>query len=394
MQQKAVLAAEFCRFEVALCLLIGAQGRSNAGMSASLPIPSPGSGPTTLWFNTLFEQNGWTGRVKSMTRKSIGTGQIGSNIRFTFDFEGARGRAPSSLVGKFPSDKELSRQTASVASGLGHYRRETYFYQRFKALSDKIAPSVLYAEYSTDSENFAIIMEDMAPGVQGNQLQGTNLEHAEWVMDVGAELHAAYWADSSLEQVEWLQGTEAAPETPFGPDMIAALWQGFKQRYASDISSEAVLIGDTITGDAREWHLNYKGPKCLMHGDYRLDNMLFGAADSHKRLAVVDWQTVGLGCGAQDISYFIGAGFKREERANHEMALLKRWHDALIARGISDYSFDDAVRDYRYFTFSGFAVAFAAPMIVERTERGDKMFMTMIRRHVDQIMAHDALDLL
>ena len=245
-----------------------------------------------------------------MSTKSIGTGQIGSNIRFTFDFDGPRGGAPKSLVGKFPSDKELSRQTASVASGLGHYRRETYFYQNFKELSDRIAPSALYAEYSPDSENFAIIMEDMAPGVQGDQLKGTNLEHAERVMDIAAELHAAHWGDISLEQTEWLQGTEAAPETPFGPDMIAALWQGFKQRYAGEISGDAVLIGDTITGEKREWATNYAGPKCLMHGDYRLDNMLFSAPDAAKPLAVVDWQTVGLGCGAQDVSYFMGAGFK------------------------------------------------------------------------------------
>lgn len=363
-------------------------------MSASLPIPSLGSDPTTLWFNTLFEQKGWSGRVKSMTRKSIGTGQIGSNVRFTFEFEGARGGAPASLVGKFPSDKELSRHTASVATGLGHYRRETYFYQHFKELSDRIAPSALYAEYSVESDNFAIIMEDMAPGVQGNQLKGTNLEHAEWVMNLAAEMHAARWEDKSLEQIEWLQSTEAAPESPFGPDMIALLWQGFKQRYAGEISDDAIVIGDTITGDAREWFLNYSGPKCLVHGDYRLDNMLFSPAEAKKPLAVVDWQTVGLGCGAQDISYFIGAGFKRSDRADHEMALLKRWHDALISRGISGYSYEDAVRDYRYFTFSGFSVAFAAPMIVERTERGDKMFMTMMRRHVDQIMTNDALSLL
>lgn len=375
-------------------LACGRFGRFYQKMSASLPIPSPGSGPTTLWFNTLFEQMGWSGRVKSMTKKSIGTGQIGSNIRFTFEFEAARGGAPKTLVGKFPSDKELSRQTASVANGLGHYRRETYFYQHFKDLSDRIAPSALYAEYSPDTENFTIIMEDMAPGVQGDQLKGTNPEHAERAMDIAAELHAAHWKDESLEKVEWLQGTEAAPETPFGPDMIAALWQGFKQRYAGDISADAVLIGDTITGEKSDWSKKYSGPKCLMHGDYRLDNMLFSAPDAPKPLAVVDWQTVGLGCGAQDISYFIGAGFKREDRAEYEMPLLQRWHEKILSRGVTDYSFDDAVHDYRYFTFAGFGVAFAAPMIVERTERGDKMFMTMIRRHVDQIMAHDALNLL
>ena len=363
-------------------------------MSASLPIPSPGSGPTTLWFNTLFEQKGWSGRVKSMSRKSIGTGQIGSNIRFMFEFEGGRGGAPKSLVGKFPSNKELSRQTASVASGLGHYRRETYFYQNFKELSDRIAPSALYAEYSPASENFAIIMEDMAPGVQGDQLKGTTREHAEWVMDIAAELHAEHWGAETLESVDWLQGTEAAPETPFGPDMIAALWLGFKQRYQGEVSDEAIRIGDTITGDAKDWATRYTGPKCLTHGDYRLDNMLFSQPDAAKPLAVVDWQTVGLGCGAADVSYFLGAGFTRDERAEHELPLLRRWHEAICAKGVTGYSFDDALQDYRYFTFAGFSVAFAAPMIVDRTERGDKMFMTMMRRSVDQVIANDALSLL
>lgn len=357
-------------------------------------IPTLGSLPDATWFNLLFEHKGWSGRVKAMQSKPIGTGQIGSNIRFSFQFENERGGVPASLVGKFPSDQELSRKTASVNGGLGHYRRETYFYKHFQSLSDQIAPSALYAEYNPETENFAIIMEDMAPGVQGDQLTGTRAEHAERAIDVAAQLHAAHWQDEHLQSVEWLQGTKAAPESPFGPDIIAMLWQGFKERYSEQISSDAVRIGDAITGEAKDWVKNYSGPICLIHGDYRLDNMMFGSANAPKPLAVVDWQTVGLGCGAQDISYFIGAGFKRQDRQNHEMALLKRWHDGLISRGVTGYSFDDAVLHYRYFTFSGFAVAFAAPMIVERTERGDDMFMTMMRRHVDQIMSNDALSLL
>jgi len=363
-------------------------------MTESLPIPALGTQPDAAWFNALFEQKGWTGRLQSIQAKSIGTGQIGLNIRFSFEFQGDRGGAPASLVGKFPSDQELSRQTASVENGLGHYRREISFYQHFHALAGRIAPIAHYAEHDPENENFALIMEDMAPGVQGDQLEGTSLEHAERAIDLAAELHAAHWQDAHLQSIECLQGTEAAPESPFGAEIIAMLWQGFKERYAGQISSDALEIGDTITGEAKDWAKKYSGPVCLMHGDYRLDNMLFSAASAKKPLAVVDWQTVGVGCGAQDISYFIGAGFKRGEREIHEMALLKRWHAGLIENGVADYSLDDAIRDYRYFTFAGFAVAFAAPMIVERTERGDEMFMTMMRRHVDQIMANDALSLL
>jgi len=351
--------------------------------------------PDADWFNALFEAKGWAGRAKSLSSKSIGTGQIGENVRFSFEFAGDPGGAPASVVGKFPSPNEVSRATAAVNGGLGHYRRETNFYREFGDLADKIAPACLYAEHDADTENFAIIMQDMAPAEQGDQLGGCGLEEATRVIDAAAILHAAHWGDASLEQIDWLQGTEAAPETPFTPEMIAMLWQGFKERYDGMISADAVMIGDRLNApENHSWATSYDGPKCLSHGDFRLDNMLFGGADAPKPLAIVDWQTVGLGCGAGDISYFIGAGFTRDERAKHEMDLLARWHGKLINAGITGYSFDDALRDYRYWTFSGFSVAFAAPMIVARTERGDEMFMTMIRRHVDQIVSHDALSLL
>ncbi len=41
-----------------------------------------------------------------------------------------------------------------------------------------------------------------------------------------------------------------------------------------------------------------------MHGDYRLDNMLFDP--DRTRVTVVDWQTLGSGLPARDLAYFTG----------------------------------------------------------------------------------------
>ena len=36
-------------------------------------------------------------------------------------------------------------------------------------------------------------------------------------------------------------------------------------------------------------------------------------------------------------------------------------------------------------------MSIAAPMLVERTERGDRMFMTMLQRHCDHVLDTDTL---
>jgi aminoglycoside phosphotransferase (APT) family kinase protein len=62
------------------------------------------------------------------------------------------------------------------------------------------------------------------------------------------------------------------------------------------------------------------GPRAVQHGDYRLDNMLFGTAEGGHPLAVVDWQTVVWGPPAFDASYFLGAGLPVDDRRRHERA--------------------------------------------------------------------------
>lgn len=43
------------------------------------------------------------------------------------------------------------------------------------------------------------------------------------------------------------------------------------------------------------------GPKTIVHGDYRIDNMMFGGGNQDE-LTVIDWQGCGIGCGALEMS--------------------------------------------------------------------------------------------
>ena len=136
------------------------------------------------------------------------------------------------------------------------------------------------------------------------------------------------------------------------------------------------------------------GPRAVQHGDYRLDNMLFGTSEGGYPLAVVDWQTVVWGPPAFDASYFLGAGLSVDDRRKAERELLRRYHEGLRAGGITDYGWDDLWRDYRRYAWGGFLMALGASMMVVQTPRGDDMFMTMIRRHGAQIADLDAEEFL
>lgn len=343
------------------------------------------------WFNDLFATIGIEAEVRSLTAKSIGTGQIGENVRFVFDYAKAGPDAPKTLVGKFPSASEASLTTAKL---LNHYKREVSFYRTFPKVAGRITPYALYTDYDEVTNRFALIMEDMAPAEQGDQLKGCGPEEARRALEAAAVLHAAHWNDPELDEYDWLQGSAKAPPPAVGPEMVAGLWVGFKERYAAQLTPELIEVGDAYAAALPKWGEAYDGPFALTHNDFRLDNMLFGLADAKKPLAVVDWQTAGKGAPANDVAYFIGAGLTRDERPKHEEALLRHYHASLMAEGVSGYSFEDLHRHYRWFSFYGISVAFGAAMLVKQTERGDEMFLTMLRRHCAQVRDNGALELL
>ena len=68
------------------------------------------------------------------------------------------------------------------------------------------------------------------------------------------------------------------------------------------------------------WLLVEPNRFALMHGDYRLDNMLFDPDRS--RITVVDWQTLGVGLPARDLAYFTATSLLPETRSAIEEELV------------------------------------------------------------------------
>ncbi len=315
-------------------------------------------------------------KVTDFDAKSIGTGQVGENVRFTLQGD----NVPESIVGKFPSTDPVSRQTGVQQQ---NYAKEVFFYKTLKDTVDVQTPRVFFTEIDPQTHNFVLMMEDLAPGEQGDQLAGCSVDQAALALEQLAKFQGPRWGDEKLQSYELLTGGAAAPEQA---GMLKMLYQsleaGYLARYGERLNDDDIRVTHEVGENLLTYQSIWEGkPPCLVHIDYRLDNMMFGGPYP---LAVVDWQSVNLGCPVADASYFMGTSLLPEIRLAEEQALLRHYLDVLGSYKVQ-LDFDTCFACYRNYAPAGLIMAVIASMIVGETERGNDMFMAMATRSATMV---------
>ena len=318
--------------------------------------------------------------VTDLTTAQVGTGQMASCVRLELTLDGAAD-LPTTVVAKIPAQDMQSRRAGSA----GAYETEVRFYQQLAAKVSMRTPQCFHAEVGPEPGDFLLLLEDLAPAEQGDQVAGCSPEHAERAVVEAAGLHAPTWGDTSVRDnhpwlVRAMVGTGARGMGPIMGSLVPA----FHERYDGRIDPEVVALGERIMGKLESYYAN-EGPESVIHGDYRLDNMLFGTDEGGPPVAVVDWQTHLWGDPISDVSYFIGAGLVADDRREHERDLIAAYCGALTSSGVS-LDVDMCWDRYRLHAISGWHMAVFASMVVVRTDRGDEMFCTMANRHGQQML--------
>ncbi len=340
------------------------------------------------WLTGALAAGGIDAKVRAFEAGKVGTGQIGDCVRFKLDYEHAAPGAPRTLVGKFPAEGQESR---AAGIQLGNYHREVKFYQLLQPDARITTPPCYFTDVNEETHDFVLLMGDLAPAEQGDQLAGVTLDQARLVVKEAAKLHSAFWNDDRLDDYAWVMNTKNAPN-PLDPDRIAALWQGFKARYGDRVSPEAARIGDAMSRNLDAQTTFRDGSRSLIHSDFRPDNMLFNPASEDRPVTVVDWQSFGYGPAGADVGYFISGAIDPETRRRNEAALIDLYLAEMDRLGASDYAREEFIRHYIAGAFQHFFTAFFAAMLVTQTARGDDMFFRMLNGAVDLISDHDALD--
>jgi hypothetical protein len=328
-------------------------------------------------------------QITDIAAKRVGNGMLGDSVQFRLTYDRAEDGAPASVVGKFASTDPVSKATGA---SVGLYAKEVNFYRELRDTVAIRSPHPYVAEIDPATQDFTLILEDMAPARGGDQLTGCSLEDAERAMDQAAALHGPRWGDPTLLTLPWLMPKEGLGEYLVNgfPGFLAAFRERYDDMLEPEYMAECHRLGDQIG----EMFTPRAVPPTAQHTDYRLDNMLFDANGGTTPLVVLDWQSVGIGSGMLDVAYFIGAGLLADARQAHEEMLVQRYLEALKGYGVTGYDGEAAWRDYRIGILQGVFTSVFASVGTVRTERGDQMFMTMARRHCQHAIDLESLKVL
>jgi aminoglycoside phosphotransferase (APT) family kinase protein len=357
-------------------------------MSAVVSIPRYPGDVTPEWLSAALSERRALVEVSGVEVAAIGTGQTGATYRVTASYATDPGDLPATFVIKLPAQDDAVRDRVVIG-----YRSECAFYS---SVADRVqvpTPQCFYCEITEDAMDFALLLADQAPAVQGDQLVGCGEAEARLAVTALAGLHAPSWCDPV-----WLD----FPSIAFArPDEAGANGMGEVAKMSADITLEK--LGDRMTPEDREtfsaamsliapWLLTEHERFALLHGDFRLDNLLFDPELT--RVSVVDWQTLGVGLPARDLAYFTATSLDSQLRATVEKGLVDDYHRALLGYGVTDYDRETCWCDYRLGVLQAPLISALGFAFAAATERGDDMVLTMLRRGCQAIRDLRTLELI
>ncbi len=357
-------------------------------MSAVVSIPRYPGDVTAEWLSAALAGRGAPVEVSDVEVAAIGTGQTGATYRVAARYATDPGDLPPTFVIKLPAQDDTVRDRVVIG-----YRSECAFYS---SVADRVqvpTPECFYCEISEDALDFALLLADQAPAVQGDQLVGCGAAEARLAVTALAGLHAPSWCDPA-----WLDFAGIA----FGrPDEAGANGMGEVAKMSADITLDR--LGHRMSPEDREtfraamglvapWLLSEYDRFALLHGDYRLDNMLFDPGRT--RVSVVDWQTLGVGLPARDLAYFTATSLNPQLRAQLEEGLVADYHRALTRCGVTGYDRETCWRDYRLGVLQAPLISALGFAFAAATDRGDDMVLAMLSRGCRAIRELGTLELI
>ena len=236
------------------------------------------------------------------------------------------------------------------------YRRECDYYRRLAHRAPIRSPTLLYGDIDERSNRFVLVLEDLRAMKAADQIQGGSPAQARRAIRAIAALHGRYWGKVDEPSLAGLFDTLSPKQWPTIQVLYLACLVRCLERFGSFFPDKMCRLVEAF-GTRMAEHLGEvaSGPRTFVHGDFRLDNMFFGAVDGDD-VAVFDWQASGLGVAVYDVAYFLGASVTIEVRREIERQALEEYHDIICRMGVNNFSFDDCWHLYRRSMLTGLLV--------------------------------------
>jgi hypothetical protein len=294
----------------------------------------------TAWLQGALEARGpGAASVASFELQPVSfTGATTDMARLRIEYAGDGEPGPQTVIAKIRGLREIQRQ---MDQAMGLFGREAQFYATFATEVPVRTPRCWFVG---DGDTTPLLLEDLADQRMGDQIDGITVEDAEATIDALADLHAAFWGSGRLAE-PWLASPAEGVFAAMIGQLVASGAPALADRYADQVPGEVMAA---ILDRAPAWTdvlaRLVEGPQTLIHNDVRLDNLFF-SSDGVPYL--IDWQLPARSRGTQDVGYLLAGSMNPDDLSANWEPLLSRYHDRLLSRGVSGYSYDECVEHYR-----------------------------------------------
>jgi hypothetical protein len=338
---------------------------------------------TPEWMTEQLRASGALGddrAVSEITTTSIGdgVGLLGLVVRMELTYGDGDGAAgPGSVVVKFAHPVAANR---AIAMNTRMYEREVTFFKLIADSVDVPMPHCYAAEVDTKTGENIVVLEDMRHYAAADQVEGVDADEARLIIDAIVPLHAKFWGDTDQDVLKTAMRVDGEYIAGLSPG-VEGTWERCVEQFGYCITPDVLPeLGRYIAG-IRELHrVMGRRTQTLVHGDVRVDNVMFGQDDQHP-VVLIDWQAVMVSNPLQDVSYLLSQNLTIENRRAHEDELVRYYYDQLLAHGVTDYSLEQCWDDYDV----GVLYLLSYPLIIggafdPANERGKQLAEEVLRR--------------
>jgi thiamine kinase-like enzyme len=328
-------------------------------MHTYIPVSEP---ITAELLTSVLRQSGVLGDGEVTAVETEGTGAFNSHTsRLLLQYSaGAPPDCPERLVLK---------QNVQDAWGKEAGMLEVKFYQLIASLPDHptgIIPCYA-AAYDEQSGNSYLLLHDLSethrPPITRDQQIGIvegvpSAVDIESVVDTLAHIHA-YWWDHPKLGAEWFDvgyWTRNAERFEQYLQRRRTSWESLianqKEWFPGELRELYEQVLDHLPGYWEQYlkpRFEAKRNLTIVHGDSYFANFLCPKTAGAGTTYLLDWQSPSVDIGGYDLANLIAAFWTSEQRHENqrEVTILRRYHTILKQHGVSNYSWDELITDYK-----------------------------------------------
>ncbi len=311
----------------------------------------------------------------------IGHGTTSETVRVRASYNSGTITAPTSAICK------IGRPLPNALGTTSPFERERQAYALFGPEPAFRVPRVYFS--AADASGLCnLLLEDLSVSARpGDQIAGCSFADASAVVRELARFHCAWWNRTELDETEWLSRPhQFLPAYAKGAAVIAE-W------LADRIAPDALGVMHAFGALAARWLDQAVARRTLIHGDPRVDNILFEETPQGTRACLIDWQSLRLGDPMADVAYFLSGSVSPDDRRAGERDLLAQYV-SIIAKVDPTYTIELAIASYRANMVSGLWMTVIAAAYVERTEHNADLLVALLMRNASAVNDWGNLDVI